>query len=132
MLMETLEREVEALNAEVTRLRLMVYYMKDTMGASAPPSAVFANRENGYCSVCGRGASSRDPTPQVEAKSSSRGESVASDLVSQRVIEAVAHLLAASKDMRAVLPAPHEGCVDKHSDCLRQRKGSLKEKKRKT
>ncbi|RNF20855.1 uncharacterized protein Tco025E_03585 [Trypanosoma conorhini] len=125
MLMETLEREVEALNAEVTRLRLMVYYLKDATYASAPPSAAPARSASGHCSACGGALVPREPAARPAANS---GAPAPADRVSKQVLEAVAQLLAASKDVGAALPALCEGCKGKRSERLRRSGRSLKEK----
>ncbi|EKF32668.1 hypothetical protein MOQ_003479 [Trypanosoma cruzi marinkellei] len=130
MLMETLEREVEALSAEVTRLRFMVYHMKDAVCSSAPPLAAAAssvNRRRGG----GAAAETTDSAVNLKANGSTCGVSPSLGVVLQDLTQTVAQLLAASNEVRMASSALRKGREEKNNERPRRRQGSRARKKTK-
>ncbi|KAF5226392.1 hypothetical protein ECC02_000516 [Trypanosoma cruzi] len=132
MLMETLEREVEALSAEVTRLRFMVYHMKDAVFSSAPPLAAAASSVNCRSGGCGGGgAETTDSAMKLKANSSSCGTQPPLGVVLQDLTQAVAQLFAASNEVKMASSALRQGREEKNNERPRRHQGSRTRKKTK-
>lgn len=107
MLMDTLKREVEALGAEVTRLRFMVYHIRDAVQA-APRAATCARCEKSH-------RTSRDAVGCPHGENSKRrcnvcrSHALSSEVMTPEVIQLLERLLASSKGVAEASSARQEG-----------------------
>ncbi|KEG15232.1 hypothetical protein DQ04_00141200 [Trypanosoma grayi] len=138
MLLDTLQREVEALSAELTRLRLMVYRVTEATRASPPHAARTHHIDDEYCTsrstVSGAAAEPLNMPPQpLEGNSSSKNNnnSNAMDVMTPQLMQLLERLLIAGKGAAVASAELQKGNDAKNAKLTNRHKESKKRRHRK-